>query len=436
MSSKIGRTWERIRTVPGLGRDVSAVAFLIVGAMVSLGIMYPKMTTAFPWQDRATVYVEFPRVPGVNPDSSQKVTIAGVIVGQIVGSKATDHNTAVLELNIDGKQRVYQNARAVLRPKNVLNDMVVELNPGGPPAAVLGKGEVIPASQTERPVQVDEILDNLPERSQAAVASLLVQSDAALVRAPEQLAGGLRATQVTLDSVRPVMESLSARRDKIAKLSTSLARFAQALGRNDDRAAKLVDATQQALAVLGNNDAQLRSSLDQLPGLNDNLRSAMSAVQPLTQQLNPTIDNLGAASKEFPEALNRFEDTLHALDGTVDKAKPFVAEARPVVRDLRSFAKDANAGLRDLEPVSKSLKQDTQTLVTYLENIRAFVYNTRSVFGAGDGPEKVIIRGFYVFRIPDGGGTVGGMGGYAPAYQDSGKSPKKFNPLRAPKGQG
>ena len=41
----------------------------------------------------------------------------------------------------------------------------------------------------------------------------------------------------------------AAGRDKIAKLSTSLARFAQALGRNDERSAKLIDATQQALAA-------------------------------------------------------------------------------------------------------------------------------------------------------------------------------------------
>lgn len=436
MSSKMSRTWERIRTTPGLFRDVAAVAVLIVGAMVSLGIMYPKMTTAFPWENRATVRVEFPRVPGVNPNSSQKVTIAGVIVGQVVGWEATDRNTAVLELDIEGEHRIHQNARAVLRPKNVLNDMTVELNPGGPPAPALGKDEIIPESQTERPVQVDEILDNLPEKSQAAVASLLVQSDAALVRGPEQLAGGLRETQVTLDSVQPVMQSLATRREKIAQLTTGLARFAQALGRNDERAAKLVDSTQQALGVLGDNDAALRQSLDQLPGLNDNLRSAMTEVRPLTEQLNPTIDNLGDASKEFPEALDRFEDTLEQLDDTVDEAKPFVHEARPLVRDLRSFAKDAEAGLRDLDPVAKSLQKDTKTLVTYLENIRAFIYNTRSVFGAGEGPEKVIIRGFYVFRIPDGGGTVGGMGGYAPTAEDAGTSPKKFNPLRAPKGQG
>ncbi|HEY0574442.1 MAG TPA: MlaD family protein [Pseudonocardia sp.] len=420
--NKLRKTWERIRTVPGLGRDVAAVTVLIIGAMVSLGVMYPKMTTAFPWQDRQILHVEFARVPGVNPDSSQKVTMAGVIVGQITGWRATDHGTAILDLNIDGTKKVHQNARAVLRPKNVLNDMTVEINPGGPPAPLVGKDDVIPETQTDRPVQVDEILDNLDEKTQAAVTSLLVQSDAALVRAPDQLPSGLRATQATLNSIRPVMQSLDTRRQKIATLVTSLARISQALGRNDVRLARLIDSTQQTLSVMGENDKDLRDSLDQLPGFNDSLRSAMDKVQPLTTQVNATVDNLGNASEELPKSLDRFEDTVDVLDKTVKSAKPFVEEAKTVVADLRPFVEDADSGFDDLVPVSKSLKKDTQTLVTYMSNVQAFVYNTRSVFGAGDGPQKSIIRGHFVCRIPDCAGVLpGNAGGFAPGPEDGTK---------------
>jgi phospholipid/cholesterol/gamma-HCH transport system substrate-binding protein len=422
MSTSMRKTWERIRTVPGLGRDVLAVTVLIVGAMVSLGIMYPKMTTAFPWQDRQHVHVEFARVPGVNPDSSQKVTMAGVIVGQISGWEASDHGTAILDLNIDGTKKVYQNARAILRPKNVLNDMTVEINPGGPPAPPLAEDGLIPETQTDRPIQVDEILDNLDVKTQAAVTSLLVQSDAALVRAPDQLPGGLRATQATLDSIRPVMQSLDTRRQKIATLVTSLARISQALGRNDVRVAQLIDSTQQTLSVLGDNDKDLRDSLDQLPGLNDSLRSAMDKVQPLTTQVNATVDNLGNASKELPKSLDRFEDTVDKLDKTVKSAKPFLAEAKPVIGDLRPFVVDAEPAFDDLVPVSRSLTKDSQTLVTYMSNIQAFVYNTRSVFGAGDGPQKAIIRGHFVCRVPDCAGVLpGNAGGFAPGPRDGTK---------------
>jgi phospholipid/cholesterol/gamma-HCH transport system substrate-binding protein len=349
--------------------------------------------------------------------------MAGVIVGQITGWEATDHGTAVLELNIDGTKRVYQNARAVLRPKNVLNDMTVEINPGGPPAPPLAEDAVIPESQTERPVQVDEILNNLDDRTQAAVASLLVQSDAALVRAPEQLPGGLRATQATLDSVRPVVQKLDARREKIATLVTSLAHISQALGRNDVRVARLIDSTETTLRTLSENDSDVKATLDQLPGLNESLRSAMDKVPPLTREVNDVVDNLGDAQDELPKSLDRFQDTVDQLDKVVSSARPFVDEARPVVRELRPLVEDLAPTFDDLIPVTKSLRdKDSKTLVTYLTNIQAFVYNTRSVFGAGDGAQQEIIRGHFVCRVPDCFGALpGNAGGFAPGPQDGRK---------------
>lgn len=414
----LSSSWERVRTVPGLGRDVTAIAVIIVGAMVSLGVMYPKMTTAFPWDDRKIVRAEFERVPGVNPNSSHKVTMAGVIVGQIVGWEATERGTGILDLDIDGENAVYENARAVIRAKNVLNDMTVEIDPGGPPAPELAEDGFIPVAQTERPVQVDGILNNLDERTQAALSSLLVQSDAALVRAPEQLPAGFDATGDTLGAIQPVMERLQDRREKIAQLVSGLASVSQAIGRNDAHVAELVDATQQTLTVLADNDDALRASLEQFPELNSALRDAMDAVRPLTHELNKTIEDLDDAADELPKAFDRFGDTVKEIDRTVEAAEDFVDAAKPVFKGLRPLAADVNSAMRDLEPVAESLKRDTETLVTYTSNIQAFVYNTRSVFGAGDGPEQAIIRGHYVFRLPDGGGLVGGMGGYAPGPEN------------------
>ncbi|MDT7750067.1 MAG: phospholipid/cholesterol/gamma-HCH transport system substrate-binding protein, partial [Pseudonocardiales bacterium] len=104
---------------------------------------------------------------------------------------------------------------------------------------------------------------------------------------------------------------------------------------------------------------------------------------------------------------------------TVKSAKPFVAEAKPVIADLRPFVDDAEPAFDDLVPVSRSLTKDSQTLVTYMSNIQAFVYNTRSVFGAGDGPQKDIIRGHFVCRVPDCAGVLpGNAGGFAPGPRD------------------
>lgn len=406
MSAKrfsVRKRWERIKTVPGLGRDVGAVTGLIVLGVVTAIVIASQLSSGLPWSSRSVVKAEFAAVPGVNPNSSATVTIAGVKVGKIASWDATNHGTAVLTLDIDAGHTIYDNARAVLRPKNPVNDMSVEINPGGPPGHPLGQDGLIRLNQTQRPVQADEILKNLDPRAQQAVTDLLTQSDVALARAPEQLPGGLQATDDTLLKMRPVLNALQTRRDKLSQLVTALSQISTATGQNDQRIARLVDATQQTLGALASNDGALRASLGQLPGLSDDLRNALTGTQELTKQLNPTLDNLKRASTDLPPALQRFQGTVGQVGATVDAAKPVVAKARPVVADLRPLVANVDDSLADIRPITSNLDQDTRTVTSYLTDIRAFVYNTNSVFGAGDA-QGSIIRGHLV--VPPPGGPV------------------------------
>ncbi|MGH3468554.1 MAG: MlaD family protein [Thermocrispum sp.] len=382
-------------------------------------VILSNTTTALPWEDHTVVKAEFEQVPGVNPNSSHVVTIAGVRVGRIADWRATDRGTALLTLDIEGRRKVFDNARAVLRPKNPLNEMQVELNPGGPPGKPLGDDGTIPLSRTQRPIQADEVLKHLDERSQQALTDLLIESDVALVRAPRQLPGGIRETNATLGELKPVMEALATRREQLSKLITALSRISTAAGANDARLAKLADSTQQTLGVLAANDDDLRDSLRHLPGLGDQLRDALGATQRLTAELDPTLDDLNAASGTLPKALRKLTDTVGSLGKAVDAARPFVAKTRPVVADLRPFSGDLNGALGDLRPITRTADRDTGIVERYLDDIAAFVYNTASVFGAGDTKETGIIRGHFVARLPDGGFLPGGHGGYAPERKDS-----------------
>lgn len=376
-------------------------------------------STSTPWSDRTSVQVEFASVPGVNPKSSHVVTMAGVRVGKIDDWEVSERGTAVLTLDIEGGHTVYDNARAVLRPKNPLNEMQVEIDPGGPPGKKLPEGGLIPLAQTERPVQADEVLAHLDERTQQAITDLLLESDVALVRAPKDLPAGLDKTSDALKVVGPVVEQLSERRAQIRRLVTALGTISRTVGKNDRRLALLADATQQTLGTLASNDREIRDGLDQLPGLGKNLLDALSGTQELTKQLNPTLDNLDAASDELPPALKKLTKTVETVGDVVDAAEPVVDKARPLLVDLRPLVSDVDAALGDLRPVTKNLDHDTHVLTRYLDDIAAFVYNTASVFGAGDTKESGIIRGHFVLALPDGGVLPGGRGGWAPDPENS-----------------
>ncbi len=82
------RSWfsahlERLKTVPGLGRDVTALTVLIVLGVISAAIIKSYLGGAAPWSDQTTVKAEFAQVPGLNPKSQNSVTIAGVKVGSV-----------------------------------------------------------------------------------------------------------------------------------------------------------------------------------------------------------------------------------------------------------------------------------------------------------------------------------------------------------------
>jgi phospholipid/cholesterol/gamma-HCH transport system substrate-binding protein len=393
---------ERLKTVPGLGRDVSALAVLMVLGIVSAAIIKSYLGGTAPWSDQTVVKAEFAQVPGLNPKSQNSVTIAGVKVGAVTHAAATDEGTAIVTMTLDGEYDVYENARAVLRPKNPLNEMQLELNPGTKSAGRLTEDGVIPITQTERPVQADEILKHLDERSQIALTDLLLESDVALARAPQNLPAGLGATTDTLESMQPVVEELRVRRERIATLVTALSDISSAVGKNDERITRLASSTQQTLSVLAESDAALRSSLSQLPGLTGQLRRALTSTQALTTELDPTLDNLDRASEELPPALDRFQSTVGSLGRTLDSAKPVLDKATGVIADLRPTVADSRTSLRTLRTVTGRLEHDTRTVMSYLTDIKAFVYNTSSVFGAGDANGS-IIRGHLMVPLPAGG---------------------------------
>ena len=124
---RLAAYWERIKTVPGLGRDVTALAVLMVLGVVAAAIIKSYLGGTTPWSDSTLVKAEFAEVPGLNPSAQTSVTMAGVRVGKVTTAKASDDGSAVVTMKLEGEYDVYRDARAVLRPNNPLNEMQVEI---------------------------------------------------------------------------------------------------------------------------------------------------------------------------------------------------------------------------------------------------------------------------------------------------------------------
>jgi phospholipid/cholesterol/gamma-HCH transport system substrate-binding protein len=393
------RTWQRMRTVPGLGRDVVAVGVVVLLGLIATGIIVKQQVGRLPWDSgQITVKAEFSDAVAVNPTKSQQVRIAGVPVGLITGAEATGRGTSIISMDIDKGNVVYDNAHARLRPVNPLNEMYVDLDPGGPPAKPLAGGTPIPLSQTDRPTQVDEILSHLDTRTQNALTNLLAESNVAFNGAAKNLPTGLQATDETLKNLQPVVTALQARRDKIQTLVTSLSQISTAVGNNDERLSHLVGSTEQTLGVLSQQQGPLADAVKQLPGVTDDLRAAMEKTSGLTKDLNPLLDNVKSASAKLPGSLKSLSDFADQVKDTVPKVSPVVEKARPLVANFRPVVSDLRGALIDLQPVTQRLDVATGKLVQQLQGVSAFVYNTSSLTAASD-VNGTMVRGQLEFNL-------------------------------------
>jgi phospholipid/cholesterol/gamma-HCH transport system substrate-binding protein len=375
---------ERVKTEPGLKRNVSVLVVLVALAAVSGGVILTNQRLNLPWDDKFAFYATFAGTPGVSPDHGQEVRIAGVSVGEIRTADVDDRGQARLELSIDPQYKVYDNATVVLRPKSPLNEMYVELNPGSAKGKPLAEQGVLPVTASQRPIQIDEVLGHLDDNSRAALTTLLVESDTALAAAPQNLPQGLAATDKVVQKLQPVLTALDSRRDSIQRLVSALRQVSGAVGDDGVRLKSLADSLQTTLSSLGQKSSSLDSVLGQLPDLTKQLKLATDSVQALSGQLDPALDGLKNASGTLPDSLSKLTGTVDRLNETVDVASPVVDKAMPVVADLRPYVRDLNVALPDLRVTTTRLDPVTNALVKYLPDLGGFVVNTHSMTSMAD----------------------------------------------------
>jgi phospholipid/cholesterol/gamma-HCH transport system substrate-binding protein len=383
---------------------------LFVLGITSASIILSNQSFIAPWSNRYEFSADFEQAPAVNPGQQPKVRIAGVVVGQITGSQVTNNGKARLDFSIDRGTPIYRDAHLVLRPTNPLNEMYVEVDPGGAPAKRLGEHGVIPESQTERPVQSDEVLNHLDQRTRSAVTDLLSSSDVALAHAPHALPAGLTATDATMQQVKPVLDSLAERRKNIARLVTAMSDISTAVGNDDGQLTDLLNSSDKTLSALSDHDGRLEAALQQLPGTTGELKHAMTSVNGLTGQLNPTLDSLHRAAGKLPKALRRTSSMVDQLGATVRSARPVVSAAGPVIKDLRPIVDRVRPAVSDLKPVGKNAQPDTRLLTSYIGDVQAFIYNTNGAFSLSDA-NGGFIRGHVAVPLPDAGVLPGSHGG-------------------------
>jgi phospholipid/cholesterol/gamma-HCH transport system substrate-binding protein len=331
-------------------KDFAAVIGVIAIAVTVAVVILTAQGLRFPFVEESPkrIQVELSSAQAVEPGQGQSVRVAGVQIGKIAGVHV-EQGVAVVDLDIDRKYEnmVRSDATALLRPKTLLKDMFLEIDPGT--GSVLPKDGRIPLANTAPDVNVDEILGALDEDTRPYLKLLVASAGKGLAGRGEDLRETLKRLEPLHRDLARVTRATAKRRRALKRLVHSYSLLAGELGRHPRDLTRLVSASSEVFDALGGQERQISEAVARLPGALRRSQRTLAEVAGFADELSPTLSSLRPAIRRLPAsnaAVRPFlRDTTPILR---DQIRPFVRVARPWTSDLRTTAEHASRAAPDL----------------------------------------------------------------------------------------
>ncbi len=316
------------------------IALVVVAAGTYLGF-----TKSIPFRSHFEIKASFDSSNNIKKNSP--VRIAGVEIGKVSKVEPTEPgaSSAVVTLRIDEEgMPIHADATAKIRPRIFLEgNFFVDLTAGSPSAPELEDGDAIPVTQTDTPVQLDQVLKALNFDTREDLRLTLSEFasafdsglDESFNRSLRDQAPAFRFTAIVADALlgrRP--HDLS---DSIRDFGTTAA----ALDRSPPRLRSLLANFNTTAGALATESDDLADAVEELPRTLD--------------AAGPAFDSLNAS---FP-SVRRL--AVRALPG-LQSSLPAVAALRPLVAELSGLVGDD-----ELRGLSRDLRAATPALVSLSE---------------------------------------------------------------------
>jgi phospholipid/cholesterol/gamma-HCH transport system substrate-binding protein len=292
-------------------RSAAVKLFIFAAFTGAVTIMLASVIGNFsPFRSRYSVAAVFDDVTGLL--KADPVTLAGVTIGKVKGAKV-EKGLAVVELSIDSGVKLPRTTTVEVRYRNLIGLRVVNLDPGDGRPPYLEENERIPLEQTQGPLDLDKVFNNLKPLltgfnasdlntlSKALVVSFANHKDDidAVLGDTATFFGALSGKGAELGSlisnVATVATAAAGEREQLQRLLASLATVSGSLAGNSgelDRVLTNLDTVTRDLGrLIKNNRASLEQDIDDLAEV---LQIVLEHRVDLTQILNHLDDQLRA----------------------------------------------------------------------------------------------------------------------------------------------
>lgn len=314
------------------------------------------------------VTAEFGNASGLVRDAA--VMVAGVEVGK-VQSLSVKHDKAVVTLFLDKDVAIRQDVVAVIRPKSLLGEKYLELQPQSDSAPLLATGDVI--AKTAYPLEMDQLMNSAKPWISAIAPE---EMDKIVKRLATQLQD-FDTKQLKLDKVGQMVDdgafligkARSVAEDK--QFATDMAKLQKVgvglLANNGEKIDRMISNGDKMLTALGPKADAMARTLERTEAMTARLEKHL----PVIDQLASTGAKLAPTLEKLPGAIDKMQPTLDKLPGMIAKMEPVMDQVPTLVAKLPGTLDNTN---RLLGKAEHSLDQIQPLLkLTQEAELRKFI---------------------------------------------------------------
>ena len=337
-----------------------------------------------------------------------EVKADGVPVGTVEALDAVG-GTAVVTLLLDpAALPLHRDTRFTIRPVSLLGERFVELDRGS-----VAAGTVVPLARTATNTDLDQVLNSLDDPTGAGLAALVSTLGGGLRGNGANTAQTLRALAPALNDSRAFAGVLREQNDVLNRMVDNLRPVLGALAA--DRGGKLdrlVGSANGLLSVTADRQAELESTLAELPSSLASASNALDRVGGTARATTPDLRSLRPLTEPLVDVSGELRDFADALDPALSSTGPMLkrfdellTEARPVLDELHRAGPDLRGTAAGARPLISELSHNLDDVYNFL---RFWAQTANGHDGLGN-----YFRGFVVANPQSATGVL------APAVADA-----------------
>jgi phospholipid/cholesterol/gamma-HCH transport system substrate-binding protein len=262
---------------------------------------------------------------------------------------------ALVTMELDGHQHVYNDASAAVWDASTLAMKFVELDAGTPKAGELGD-KVIAAQRTSGSADLQQLLAVLDPDTRAQAAGAVRELGGGIAGHSEDIHDFAAAAPNLLDDLGTTAGALASDQMDLPAVLQSARDLTSRLGGRQQQITTLMnqsDSTLRALTV--ENGQPLEDALAKAPatlrdvrGALDSLDAPLADLQTAMTTVRPGADALGQSTPGLRGLLREGVPVLDKVPGVADHANPAIDDLRQTIVDARPLAPRLTEALTDL----------------------------------------------------------------------------------------